>query len=328
MSAAHWWHPVADVAALASAPQAVTLLGEDLVLWRDAAGAVHAFTDRCPHRGTRLSLGRVCDGQLECAYHGWRFAGSGACVQIPALPQFEPPASHRVAAFAVTLAYGLVWVRLVTPAADETSAASAQPPPFAAETDPHLRKLLVGPYDVATSAPRIVENFLDLAHFGFVHEGVLGDRAHTDVPAYQVMVSEGGLLACGCLAWQPQANRRASGGAWVAYDYAVPAPYAAVLTKVPEQQDGQRESIALFVCPVEPERSRVWFRMAGADFESSDDDLRAFQRRIFTQDQPVLESQRPKLLPLSGHEAHSAADRMSAAYRRWLRDTNIEFGVA
>ena len=36
----------------------------------------------------RLSLGRVCDGQLECAYHGWRFAGDGRCVSIPALPGF------------------------------------------------------------------------------------------------------------------------------------------------------------------------------------------------------------------------------------------------
>ena len=49
-----------------------------------------------------------------------------------------------------------------------------------------LRKLNVGPYDVATSAPRIVENFLDLAHFGFVHEGWLGDRAHVALDDYRV----------------------------------------------------------------------------------------------------------------------------------------------
>ena len=43
-----------------------------------------------------------------------------------------------------------------------------------------------GPYDVATSAPRIVENFLDLAHFGFVHEGWLGDRSHVALDDYRV----------------------------------------------------------------------------------------------------------------------------------------------
>ena len=78
------------------------------------------------------------------------------------------------------------------------------------------------------------------------------------------------------------------------------APYTAVLTKLPQRQDGYRDEIALFVCPVEPETSRVWFRMAVTDHDSSDDELRAFQHTIFTQDQPVLESQRPQRLPRLG----------------------------
>lgn len=315
-----WWHPVADAASIGDAPRAVTLLGQPLVLWRDEAGALHAFADRCPHRGTRLSLGRVCGARLECAYHGWQFSGDGACVHIPALPHFEPPSSHRATAHAVTLAHGLVWVRLAAQGAPA-------PQPFDAESDDRLRKLLAGPYDVGTSAPRIVENFLDMSHFGFVHEGLLGDREHTEMPAFEVSVGPDGVHATGCLAWQPQSNRLATVGSWVTYDYAVPAPYTAVLSKAPAQQDGYRESIALFVCPIEPERSRVWFRMAVPDFDSSDDQLRAFQHAIFTQDQPVLESQSPKCLPLSGGEVHCAADRSSAAYRRWLRDLNIRFGV-
>jgi phenylpropionate dioxygenase-like ring-hydroxylating dioxygenase large terminal subunit len=100
-----------------------------------------------------------------------------------------------------------------------------------------------------------------------------------------------------------------------------------VLTKLPERQDGYRDEIALFVCPVDAERSRVWFRLAVTDLDSSDDELRAFQHTIFMQDQPVLESQRPKRLPLSGGELHCAADRSSAAYRRFLRERGISFGV-
>jgi len=314
------WHPVAEEASVGDGPLDVDLLGDSLVLWRDGAGALHAFADRCPHRGTRLSLGRLCEGRLECAYHGWRFDGDGQCVHIPAVPGFDPPASHRATSFALLLAHGLVWVRLA-----ETGVEA--PPPFAAEADPRLRKLLVGPYDVATSAPRIVENFLDLAHFGFVHEDGLGDRAHTEVAGYDVSVGPTGLHATGCRAWQPQSNRLAEQGSWVDYEYLVPAPYTAVLLKAPAGQDGCRESYALFVCPVEPERSRVWFRMAVPDFDASDDELRAFQHDIFMQDQPVLESQRPRRLPLSGGELHCAADRSSAAYRRWLRELNISFGV-
>jgi phenylpropionate dioxygenase-like ring-hydroxylating dioxygenase large terminal subunit len=77
-----------------------------------------------------------------------------------------------------------------------------------------------------------------------------------------------------------------------------------------------------------PTTSRVWFRLAVADFESSDDKLQAFQHTIFTQDQPVLESQLPKELPLDPRaELHSSADRMSSAYRRYLKGCGVTFGV-
>jgi phenylpropionate dioxygenase-like ring-hydroxylating dioxygenase large terminal subunit len=76
------------------------------------------------------------------------------------------------------------------------------------------------------------------------------------------------------------------------------------------------------------ERSRVWFRLAVADFQSLDDTLRDFQHTIFTQDQPVLESQTPKRLPLDLRaEAHTAADKASSAYRRYLSQQSITFGV-
>ena len=67
------------------------------------------------------------------------------------------------------------------------------------------------------------------------------------------------------------------------------------------------------------------------DFESPDSRLQAFQNTIFSQDQPVLESQRPRQLPISADapvvELHSAADRSSAAYRRYLRERGITFGT-
>lgn len=311
-------HPVLDAPALGDAPVAVRVLGDDLVLWRDAAGTPRAAPDRCPHRGTRLSLGRVCEGQIECPYHGWRFDGAGRCVSIPALPAFVPLVSHGLATHRLSEAHGLLWLHLE---------AEARLPSFTAEADPKLRKFNVGPYDVTASAPRIVENFLDLAHFGFVHEGWLGDRAHAQLDDYRIEPTATGFVASGCRAWQPQSNRLSSEGSWVDYRYEVTSPWSAVLTKLPEKQDGYRDEIALFVSPVDEESSRVWFRMALTDFDSSDEQIRAFQHTIFTQDQPVLESQRPKRLPLSSGEVHCAADRSSAAYRRFLRESGITFGV-
>ena len=327
------WHPVAGATSLGDAPMSVQLLEQPLVLWRDAAGAVRAFADRCPHRGARLSLGCVRNGELECAYHGWRFEGGGRAVAVPALPGFSPPATHRANAHAVREQYGLLWVRLDAPAADDDG--DADLPAFAAEQDARLRKVNCGPYDVATSAPRIVENFLDMAHFGFVHEGWLGDRAHVALDDYRVDTTATGFLATGCKAWQPRSSVHAEEGAQVEYSYEVNAPYTAVLCKLPDAGsvgiDGFRESIALFVCPVTPESSRVWFRLAMNDFDSPDATLQAFQHTIFSQDQPVLESQSPKRLPISAHapvtELHSAADRSSAAYRRYLRERCIGFGT-
>ena len=223
----------------------------------------------------------------------------------------------------------MIWVRLAPIAENKV-------PGFAAESDPHLRKLNCGPYDVATSAPRLVENFLDMAHFGFVHEGWLGTRGATVIDDYQVQATPNGLLATQCRAWQPQSSVHATAPAQVEYTYEVTAPYCAVLTKVPDPvsvavqvDQGQfRESIALFICPLDAETSRVWFRLAMADFASPDDKLQAFQHTIFMQDKPVLESQTPKRLPLDLRaELHTAADKASSAYRKHLRNLGITFGV-
>ncbi|MFT3778083.1 MAG: aromatic ring-hydroxylating dioxygenase subunit alpha [Ottowia sp.] len=324
------WHPVALAHAVGSQPMAANLLGEELALWRDAQGAAHAWDDRCPHRGARFSLGRVAGGELECPYHGWRFAPGGQCTAIPAMPDFKPGPRHCARTFEAREAYGMLWVRLAPPEGE------ARPihdfPLFAAEAEPRLRKTTSGPYFVQASAPRIIENFLDMAHFGYVHEGWLGSRDHTAIPPYEVAPTPHGVRATGCLAWQPRSSIHAASGAEVEYTYEVTAPYMAVLTKQPEAGstaiEGLWESIAMFVCPVTEETSVAWTRMAMNDFASPDARLIDFQDTIFGQDRPVLESQRPKRLPLDpAADLHSAADRISTAYRRHLRDAGIGFGV-
>ena len=329
---AQFWHPVCDAHELLHAPKPVQVLGQDVVLWRDLQGKAQALIDQCPHRGARLSLGQVCQGALQCPYHGWTFQGSGQCVKVPAMPDFTPSTAQQARAVAVQEAYGLVWVCLHTQTGSALTTTDQVLPPFAAEANDHLRKLNAGPYEVATSAPRIVENFLDMAHFGFVHAGWLGDAAHAAIPDYQVEATAQGFKLVNAQAWQPQSSALASQGAMVAYTYEVSQPYSAVLTKVPDVASGVKpgyeESIALFIQPVTPEFSRVWFRMAIADFDAPAAKVLAFQDTIFLQDKPVLESQRPRLLPLkAGAESHVAVDKGSVAYRRFLQQQGITFGV-
>ena len=68
------WHPVAASSSVAgNALLATQLLGRELVLWRDATGVLHAWEDRCPHRGASLFFGRNEAGGIRCLYHGWKF---------------------------------------------------------------------------------------------------------------------------------------------------------------------------------------------------------------------------------------------------------------
>lgn len=80
--------------------------------------------------------------------------------------------------------------------------------------------------------------------------------------------------------------------------------------------------------PVAPARDAVHAPLAAAGFEMPDARRQAFQRTRFTQNPPVLESQPPKGLPRYPRaELHSAADRMSSAYRRRRPSCGVSFGV-
>lgn len=69
-----------------SRPHSMQLLGKNVVLWHNGTDW-QAFSDSCPHRGARLSEGRIePNGRLMCAYHGWTFNTSGSCIAIPQAP--------------------------------------------------------------------------------------------------------------------------------------------------------------------------------------------------------------------------------------------------
>ena len=73
-----------------------TLLEQDVVIWWEARSqSWRVLADQCPHRLAPLSEGRINEaGLLECPYHGWAFAGNGACEHIPQQP-LETPCLHN-----------------------------------------------------------------------------------------------------------------------------------------------------------------------------------------------------------------------------------------
>ena len=81
-----YWQPAALVEELQGRRplKAVRLMGEDLVLFRDERGRYGMLDRHCPHRGADLAFGRLEDGGLRCAFHGWLFAVDGRCLETPA----------------------------------------------------------------------------------------------------------------------------------------------------------------------------------------------------------------------------------------------------
>ncbi|MEM1366569.1 MAG: aromatic ring-hydroxylating dioxygenase subunit alpha [Cyanobacteria bacterium P01_H01_bin.15] len=106
----HHWYVVAPSAALTTKPLSTTLWYEEIVLFRDEQGQIHALTDMCPHRQVKLSGGTVVGDSLECAYHGWRFNGQGDCAWVPSLKRKLP--NCRVKAFPVREQDGFIWIYL------------------------------------------------------------------------------------------------------------------------------------------------------------------------------------------------------------------------
>src|SRR5437879_12537912 len=79
----NYWYPILQSSELGSdKPVGVRALNEGLVVWRDSEGLPGVLTDRCAHRAAKLSVGRVLDGNLQCAFHGLLYDRFGNCVLI------------------------------------------------------------------------------------------------------------------------------------------------------------------------------------------------------------------------------------------------------
>ncbi|MFC3803203.1 Rieske 2Fe-2S domain-containing protein [Cohnella sp. GCM10012308] len=316
------WHPVAYAHEIGEKPVSRVLMGERLVLFRTASG-IHAWKDLCVHRGAALSLGCVKDDALVCPYHGWRYDGTGSCVLIPQQPQEQAITKQaRAIVYECREEKKIVWVRL------GTDMQSANLPSFPEWDDPAYKTVYCGPYPLQASAPRVIENFLDVGHLAFLHEGHLGDSAYPEIADYRVDISETGIRSSEIDIYQPDPDSTGKSGI-ARYVYEVLGPTAARLSKT-DPLTGHVFSILFAVSPIAQTESVVFVALArNYAFELPDEQFADFQTFILQQDQAVLESQRPELLPLDLQaELHLKADRLSIAYRKWLRARGVVWGTA
>lgn len=243
------------------------------------------------------------------------------------LPRDEEPGDEIdlgtiTARLPVITGYGYIWTSFGNPP-DHLF-------PIPEYAEPDRKNMSCGSIGVGSSAPRIVENFLDMGHFPYVHTDILGAEPHTEVKEYDVEVSEerDEVLATRCRFYQPRAALSATEGIEVEYIYRVPHPFCSVLYKSCPEDISRQDVIAIFLQPMTGETTRAHLLQSMVDSTNSITELRRFQQTIFGQDKPILENQYPKRLPLDPRaETPIRADKSAIAYRRWLSQKGITYGV-
>jgi phenylpropionate dioxygenase-like ring-hydroxylating dioxygenase large terminal subunit len=218
--------------------------------------------------------------------------------------------------------YGCVWITLGKPGRELFDI------PEADEAD--RRFVPCGWVKMRASGLRVVENFLDMAHFPFVHKGILGAEDHAEVPQYssEIRRDVDEVWASNCSFFQPRIAATESEGAFVQLTYRVPTPFVVMLYRVCPTSPNRLDAIALFIQPLEEDLCRAQPVMYLVDGVSTHTSLLNFEQVIFLQDRIILENQRPRLLPLEPRqEIPTRADSSSIAYRRWLKEKGLRFGT-
>jgi phenylpropionate dioxygenase-like ring-hydroxylating dioxygenase large terminal subunit len=168
------WYTAATSAELGEKPVARTICNEPIVIFRGADGLVAALTDRCPHRKAPLSSGEVVGNDIQCGYHGIRFARDGACTHVPGSVVIGR--SFRAKSYPVREIHGLVFVWLGEAIPDD-----ALIPDFSENVKPdwtgvHGTLYVKGNYQL------LIDNILDLTHVVFVHKTTLAGGGVAETP--------------------------------------------------------------------------------------------------------------------------------------------------
>ncbi len=307
------WYPVIDSSDLADAPVAVRLLGEDLVIWRSSNGGVVVAPDRCPHREAPLSLGALGNGVLTCVYHGWGFGDEGRCVSIPSSgPDANiPPAAHLPCRSAEER-YGLVWICPGTP--------DVAIPEIAHDSDPAFRRINTGVEAWAVSTPRMVDNFLDVSHFPYVHTGTFGGAQEPTVPKIDLLqIDDFFGYAYEIEAFNPDEAQVTSGSTdgvvhrQMSTGFALPFSVRSTI----RYEDGLEHILLLCSTPVDDLSSLFTFVVWRNDDHATDpEETIAFDRAIGAEDKVMLEQVRGTL-PLGRTDLASVqSDKPSVEWRR------------
>ena len=308
-----YWHPVAFAEDVGDKPLAVKLLDEPIVVCR-LAGRVAAFHDLCIHRGTPLSLGRVEGEHIICAYHGWAYEAGGKCIRIPSIPPEHPiPKKACLTLYHAQERYGVVWVCM----ADEPRAPI---PEISTLDDANFRVDVRSGRLWKCSAARAIENFIDLGHLPWIHEGILGTRDNPLTPVVNVERVDEEIR----FTVEGIEDRTREAGSYKRV-FRIFRPFTIYLSKV--ELDGKTE-VMYFACTphTAKECTRLFMIARNYEIAQGGSKVEDLAELIIEQDRRIVENQRPEDLPLDlTEELHiKGPDAPALGYRRMMREIGIE----
>jgi phenylpropionate dioxygenase-like ring-hydroxylating dioxygenase large terminal subunit len=171
-----YWQPAAlsgELPEADGAPVRVRLLGEDLIAFRDSAGAVGLVDAFCPHRRAPMFFGRNEACGLRCVYHGWKFDRTGACVDMPSEPAGTPlQAKVKIKAYPTHEAGGVVWAYM------GPKELRPEPPDYEWMRVPPTHRHVSKTFEHCNYLQGL-EGGLDTAHSSFLHNNDMRNRSHT-----------------------------------------------------------------------------------------------------------------------------------------------------
>ena len=169
------WYAACWSRELDGAPQAKTILGEDIAVYRTQSGVAAAVEDCCPHRFAPMSLGCVEGEDIMCGYHGMKFGRDGICVAIPG--QKNIPDRAVIRTYPATERYNLVWLWL-----GDAEKADESLIPDVHWLDAPGWTAVTGTVRYDCNWMLLVDNLLDLTHTTFVHKSTIGTEDVANTP--------------------------------------------------------------------------------------------------------------------------------------------------
>lgn len=316
------WLPLCRISEVSARPQAFKLLGQQWVTWLDSSGTVRVFEDRCPHRLAPLSLG-ACEGDgIRCGYHGWVFDAAGDCVEIPALgvDATIPPRARLTGPAQVATDHGMVFIAIDEPFTEPPSLAAADDAAFQLGHLPVLR--------TRANAALLADNFLDMAHFPFVHAGTFGAGEAREVPRYEVERHGYGFSAtyehdfanredpAVATGVRPLVQRRR-------LTYRYEAPFHLEL-EIEFLDAGGSNVIGFFLAPEDHDTVRIYSSLWRNDLDGSSERMQEavdFEIAVIEEDLALQSRYEALGMPLDVTiEIHTRADKTTLELRRILKD--------